>query len=171
MSEFHTGGCQCGAVRFRLEGAPRSVSVCHCRMCQKAFGALYAPLADADAGKVMWTRGKPKYFPSSNFVLRGFCENCGTPLTYEAPDGVGLALGAFDEPSKLPPTVQFGVEAKVAFVDHIHTLPERGTMDDIQSAPFLSEIVNFQHPDHDTADWSPKPAKEPDHWRPGEQGV
>jgi hypothetical protein len=35
----HTGGCQCGAVRFRVEGALGDASVCHCRMCQKAFGA------------------------------------------------------------------------------------------------------------------------------------
>ena len=33
----HTGGCQCGAVRFRIEGALGRASICHCRMCQKAL--------------------------------------------------------------------------------------------------------------------------------------
>ncbi len=32
-----TGGCQCGAVRFRAAHLGRA-SLCHCRMCQKAFG-------------------------------------------------------------------------------------------------------------------------------------
>jgi hypothetical protein len=33
-----TGGCQCGAVRYRIEGDLGRASICHCRMCQKAFG-------------------------------------------------------------------------------------------------------------------------------------
>jgi hypothetical protein len=171
MTEVHTGGCQCGAVRFRLEGAPRNVSICHCRMCQKAFGALYAPLVDADVDTVVWTRGRPKYFRSSNFVLRGFCGNCGTPLTYQAPDGVGLALGAFDDPARLPPVVQFGIEARIAYVDHLHELPGHDTMEDIEAAPFLADIESFQHPDHDTESWTARDAEQADHWRPREEGV
>ena len=38
-----SGGCQCGAVRFRVTSFGRS-SVCHCRMCQKATGGLFAAL-------------------------------------------------------------------------------------------------------------------------------
>ncbi len=156
MSEIHTGGCQCGAIRFRMEGAPKDVSVCHCRMCQKAFGAYYAPLVAVGAAKVTWTRGEPKRFSSSNFVHRGFCETCGTPLTYEAPDGLSLAAGAFDDPTRLPPTVQFGIECKLAFADQIPSLPARATLDDLNDAPFLPDVVSYQHPDHDTAEWLPK---------------
>lgn len=36
----YSGGCQCGAVRFRVHGTPGDSSVCHCRMCQKASAAL-----------------------------------------------------------------------------------------------------------------------------------
>jgi hypothetical protein len=100
---IYTGGCQCGAVRFRVEGALGDASVCHCRMCQKAFGSFYAPLVSVREAKLVWTRGAPKYFQSSNHASRGFCENCGTPLTYTAPDGVGLAIGAFDEPEGIVP--------------------------------------------------------------------
>ena len=34
---------------------------------------------------------------------KAFCADCGTPLTYEAPDGIAIAAGAFDDPSALPP--------------------------------------------------------------------
>jgi hypothetical protein len=154
-----------------MEGQPKDVSVCHCRMCQKAFGALYAPLVAAGDARVIWTRGRPKYFASSNYVKRGFCENCGTPLSYEAPDGVGLALGAFDDPSCLPPVVQYGVEAKVGFVDTVHELPAHMTEDDLEAAPFLSEIISYQHPDRETEGWVVRGESETDHWRPTEEGV
>ena len=90
----HTGGCQCGAVRFRATGTLDDVSICHCRMCQKAFGAYYAPLVTVPDGRLEWTRGAPRHFQSSNLVRRGFCEACGTPLTYESPNGVSVAAGA-----------------------------------------------------------------------------
>ena len=38
----HTGGCQCGAVRYALYAEPTNPHVCHCRMCQKAFGNVFA---------------------------------------------------------------------------------------------------------------------------------
>jgi len=156
---IYTGGCQCGAVRFRVEGALGNASVCHCRMCQKAFGSFYAPLAGAPEEGLSWTRGEPKRFQSSNHVRRGFCGECGTPLTYEAPDGIALAIGAFDEPASVWPTIQWGVEAKLPYVDDIPNLPGRTTDEDLAAAPFLADLVSFQHPDYDTDEWPP--AKEP----------
>jgi hypothetical protein len=169
--EVYSGGCQCGAVRFRVRGELKDPSICHCRMCQKAFGSYYAPLVSVNGTEFAWTRGAPKYFQSSNHVKRGFCDNCGTPLTYEAPDGMGLAIGAFDEPGRLKPVVQFGVEARIDYVDHLHELPEQDTMDDLEAAPFLSDLVSYQHPDHDTTDWVPRRDTETNHWRPKEEGV
>jgi hypothetical protein len=149
----YTGGCQCGAVRFRVEGALTNVSVCHCRMCQKAFGNFYAPLATAPAGGLRWTRGEPKRFQSSSHVKRGFCAECGTPLTFEAPDGIALAIGAFDDPEEVAPTIQWGVEAKLPYVDAIPSLPGEQTEADTGSAPYLVDMVSFQHPDYDTDQW------------------
>ncbi|MGP4803718.1 GFA family protein [Agrobacterium cavarae] len=149
----HTGGCQCGAIRFRAEGVLKDSSICHCRMCQKAFGAYYAPLVSVRGAEFHWTRGEPKRFQSSNHVKRGFCGDCGTPLTYEAPDGMAIAAGAFDNPAALPPVIQWGVENKIGFVDHLHTLQEEETEADLTSASFIAGLVSYQHPDHDTVEW------------------
>ncbi len=151
----YSGGCQCGAVRFRVDGDLGDASICHCRMCQKAFGGFYAPLVSVGKARLTWTRGRPKCFASSNFATRGFCSDCGTPLTYEAPDGIALAIGAFDHPETIEPAIQFGVEGKLPFVDDIATLPSRVTIDDIEAAPFLNDLVSNQHPDHDTDTWPP----------------
>jgi hypothetical protein len=151
----YSGGCQCGAVRFRVEGPLGDASVCHCRMCQKAFGAFYAPLVSVREAKLSWTRGEPKRFQSSNVARRGFCAECGTPLTYEAPDGIALAIGAFDEPEEIAPAIQWGIEAKLPYVDDIPALPGEGTMADPKAVAFLSGLVSYQHPDHDTEEWPP----------------
>lgn len=154
----HTGGCQCGAVRFRVEGKLGTASICHCRMCQKAYGSFYAPLVDVPAKGFMWTRGLPRMFQSSNHVARGFCADCGTQLTYEAPgDSIAVSIGAFDNPDEIEPTIQYGTEAKLHYVDDLASLPKRETLDDTQEASFLKSIRSNQHPDHDTAEW---PAKE-----------
>jgi hypothetical protein len=67
--------------------------------------------------------------------------------------------------------VQFGIEARIAYVDHLHELPGHDTMEDIEAAPFLADIESFQHPDHDTESWTARDAEQADHWRPREEGV
>jgi hypothetical protein len=151
----YSGGCQCGAVRFHVEGVLGDASVCHCRMCQKAAGNFYLPLVSVRQAKLTWTRGERKRFKSSNFAFRGFCGECGTPLTYEAPDGMSLAIAAFDDPAGIVPVIQWGVEAKLPYVDEIPGLPSEHTMADITDAPFLADLVSYQHPDHDTEEWPP----------------
>jgi hypothetical protein len=152
---IYTGGCQCGAIRFRVEGALDHASICHCRMCQKAFGSFYAPLATVTEGTLRWTRGEPKRFQSSSHAKRGFCADCGTPLTYEADDGVALAIGAFDDPASVAPTKQWGIENKLPYADALPELPAFATEEDAENAPFLNDLRSFQHPDHDTQTWTP----------------
>ena len=153
----YTGGCQCGAVRFRVEGALSGISICHCRMCQKAFGSFYAPLAGVPKRGLAWTRGEPKRFRSSDHVRRGFCAECGTPLTFEAPDGVALAIGAFDDPGEVAPTVQWGIGGEAALCRRAlrpaGTPHGRGPRSPL---PICAELRSFQHPDHDTDIWPPE---------------
>jgi len=147
---LYSGGCQCGAVRFHVEGALGSASICHCRMCQKASGNFYAPLVSVGAERLERTSNEPKRFQSSNHVKRGFCAECGTPLTYEAPDGIALSIGAFDTPEEIEPTVQWGVEVKLPYVDNLAKLPGYETERDPESIEFVRTMVSYQHPDHDT---------------------
>ncbi len=145
-----TGGCQCGAVRFRIAALGRA-SICHCRMCQKAFGSFFGPLVGVSG--LEWTRGGPAHFQSSNVVRRGFCAGCGTPLTYEYDGGVEVAIGALDEPARAAPAVQVNPADMVTFFDGLHELPFRKQGDSPSADAFMRSVIGHQHPDHDTENW------------------
>lgn len=150
-----TGGCQCGAVRFRVDGEPGEASICHCRMCQKATGGLFGPFVSAPVEAVVWTRGRPKRFQSSNKVHRGFCGDCGTPLTFEYGDrSMGLAIGALDRPADVRLVEQLASPAQAPYFKDLANLPVHPT-DEPGAAAHLASIVSYQHPDHDTAEWAP----------------
>jgi hypothetical protein len=151
-----TGGCQCGAVRFRVDAPPRHTSLCHCRMCQKAFAAPFGAFASYPISAVEWTRGERKRFQSSNAVARGFCGDCGTPLTFEAAVGgknIALATCAFDDPNALPPQRQSGLEARLAWLDSVEALPWPTAEDIAASEAKYGPRTSHQHPDHDTETW------------------
>ena len=142
-----TGGCQCGAIRFRAETLGEA-SICHCRMCQKATGGLFGPYVGAEG--LTWTRGERRRFQSSNKVWRGFCEACGTPLTWEHVAGpVALAIGVLDDPAAVRVTEQLGSASKLPWVDDLPGLPTHEPTEP-RAAAHLASIESLQHPDHDT---------------------
>lgn len=153
-----SGGCQCGAIRFSCDDTRvASSTICHCRMCQKATGQYFAAFVSFEPGAVTWTRGERKLFRSSNHVSRGFCADCGTPLTYEpdAYEGLAISAGAFDEPAVFPPTTQYGIEAELPFVATLPSLRRVRTDEGFEGAGIVVDIVSNQHPDHDTSSWDP----------------
>jgi hypothetical protein len=147
------GGCQCGAVRFSVSGPLGRASICHCRMCQKAFGGPYGALVSAPEG-MTWTRGTPSYFQSSNRVRRGFCGTCGTPMTFESDDGpVELAIAIFDHTADITPVIQHARGDRLAWTDDTAALPVHTPHEAAQAASYYASIVSHQHPDHDTPAW------------------
>lgn len=152
-----TGGCQCGAVRYALLAPPERVHLCHCRMCQKAVGGLFAPFAPVRQTDVAWTRGVPASFASSSIAHRDFCAGCGTPLSFRYDDSqwIGITVGSLDRPQDVTPTKQFGVESRLGWLELLGTLPVVTTDTDM-TAERRRRYANYQHPDQDTpADWAP----------------
>jgi hypothetical protein len=146
-----SGGCQCGAVRFRVEGELGRASICHCRMCQKALGGPFGPFVSVKIDQLTWTRGERRRFQSSNKVHRGFCGDCGTPLTFEWNDKViDLTIFSFDDPSQIAPSVQLEASAAQPWVLAIADLPVREPKAEPHLAGYYAEVVSHQHPDHDT---------------------
>ena len=154
---LHSGGCQCGAVRYALYADPYDTHICHCRMCQKAFGAFYAPLSKVQYNDFAWTRGEPAIFQSSPDVDRGFCSACATPLTFahKGSDYFDISVGSLDRPELVKPEIQIGIESRIPWMAEIHQLKEQQT-DQVLSADRLGRVESYQHPDHDTDAWPAK---------------
>jgi hypothetical protein len=124
--------------------------ICHCLMCQKAFGNWGAALASVPLGMFAWTRGQPQEFRSSKIVARGYCEKCGTPLYMreDSDTNIELAIGSFDEPNRVGPLVsQAGVESCLTWFNDMHKLPEFRTSD-YRTPEAMEKLKSLQHPDH-----------------------
>ncbi len=110
-----TGGCLCGAVRYEARPAKREGYYCHCRMCQLAVGNTRAAFINLRKDEVAWLT-KPAYYASSKIALRGFCNHCGTPLSFEylGSERMDLTIGSLDDPAAVTPVSHFAVESRIA---------------------------------------------------------
>jgi hypothetical protein len=152
-----TGGCQCGAVRFRTAALIDNAHICHCRMCQKAAGNYFAALVSTPKSELQWTRGTPARFRSSADVERGFCSACGTPLFFDPlhSEDIGLMIGALDKPQSIKPISQDSIESRMPWFAEIAQVPESGTSEELDGPERVASVAasNMQHPDHDTDRW------------------
>lgn len=125
----YTGGCQCGTHRYEMDVLQWG-HVCHCRMCQRATGGLFAALVGAPKDQFRWISTPPPVFWSSNLAARAFCPECGTPLgfTYDRPTSSQyVTIGSLDTPEAVVLEEQFGIEAKLPFVEFCESLPKKAT--------------------------------------------
>jgi hypothetical protein len=124
-------------------------------MCQKALGNFIAPFVSFSA-PVVWTRGRPAEFQSSQVVHRGFCSNCGTPLSYRWGDHQpSLTIGSFDNPNAILPTAEYARDNRHPVFAHYDALvvEDLGTTD--EERDILAILRSYQHPDRDTETWTP----------------
>src|SRR3546814_18450115 len=75
-----SGGCQCGAVRYHASAMLDTAHLCHCRMCQKAVGNMFAALVAAPRDAPVCPRGAPAVFHCSTLGARGLRRLCGTAV-------------------------------------------------------------------------------------------
>lgn len=109
------GHCFCGAIRFTASGEPFQVSWCHCRDCRRQTGAPAVVWAGFRSDQVLF-RDEPRRRRSSPHVIRSFCPDCGTPMTYEDERLQGeiyIHSGLFDEADRLVPDSHGYVTSKL----------------------------------------------------------
>jgi hypothetical protein len=101
-----------------VDGEPLARSLCHCRSCRLASGAPSVAWAVLRSRDVTWLRGQPATYPSSPGVLRSFCPNCGTPLSYQRvsePETLDITTATLDQPERFPPDREIWLEHRIAW--------------------------------------------------------
>ena len=113
------GGCQCGALRYRIEGEPLAVVACHCTECQRATGSAFgmSMVVPREAFQIVSgeTRSFKRNAESGGSVECVFCPDCGTRITHKPskmPATLNVKPGTLDDPSWLKPALHVWVGSK-----------------------------------------------------------
>lgn len=116
-ADIYPGSCLCGAVQFELSGPPTDLLHCHCRMCQKAHGAVFATFAKVAHADFRITAGEDRIasYRSSDQARRTFCAGCGSTLQFvrDGSDSFGLAVSALDRPLEPRPVRELHTDTRI----------------------------------------------------------
>jgi hypothetical protein len=126
MTMTMQGGCYCGAIRYEAQGAPFHCTLCHCSDCRRVSGAPAVGWFSVAAASLRFTRGSPKEFRSSEQVMRSFCGDCGTMLTWRHdgfPGEVDITSCSLDQPGLAAPQDHTFAHSRVPWLQLCDGLP------------------------------------------------
>ena len=94
-----TGGCLCGAVRYRVNAPLMGVIACHCRQCRRMSGHVFAATAVPRENFELTEDSGLAWYRSSKISKRGFCRHCGSSLFFDhgPEEPIGISAGSFDD--------------------------------------------------------------------------
>lgn len=121
MTETLTGGCLCGAVRYRAATDETLHYVCHCTDCQRYSGGAHHA-AIVVAADVLTVTGAPRHYlhraESGRSIARYFCDACGGHLfTSPWPDVTRYSVkyGTLDEPAAFAPAAEIWARSRASW--------------------------------------------------------
>jgi hypothetical protein len=123
-----TGGCTCGAIRYRLTAPPMFVHCCHCTSCQTETGSAFVLNLMIEGDRVELTAGAPDAVMTPSESGKGQeimrCPDCHVALwSYYGAARHRIAFvraGTLDTPGAFPPDVHVFTRSKLPWV----VLPE-----------------------------------------------
>jgi hypothetical protein len=121
-----TGGCLCGAVRYRLDAAPFDAGYCHCTLCRRSSGAPVLAFATVPRALFMVTSGEPRRRRSSSFGERWFCRDCGTQLAMlvdHQPETIDFTIASLDTPELVRPSFHLFFSEHIRWFNPSDTFP------------------------------------------------
>ena len=121
MRRVIDGGCQCGRVRYRVEGKPPvGLAVCHCTECQRQSGSAFGMSLAVASSAFRLRSGDLKTFDvkcgSGRIKTCAFCPECGTRIYHQTENGMSLKAGTLDDTSWLKPDAHYWTKRKQSWV-------------------------------------------------------
>ena len=132
------GRCLCGTITFQYEGSPNWTLHCHCESCRRATSSPLTTWISVPRRIFSFTKGTPRYFCSSPGVRRGFCESCGSPLTYEServPEEVHLYAASLLDPRAVSPSRHVFTVEQLPWLEILDDLPRYATTSRAGASP------------------------------------
>jgi hypothetical protein len=121
MGRGMEGGCQCGDVRYRLEGEPLGLAVCHCTECQRQSGSAFGMSLAMRSEAFRLLSGGLKTFTtlcdSGRTKTCAFCPACGTRIHHQVVEAVlSVKAGTLDDTSWLAPDAHYWTKRRQPWV-------------------------------------------------------
>ena len=106
-----SGGCACGALRYRAEGEPLVQGLCHCRNCQRLSGGGHVGFLCFPDEAVTFEGAAVSHDltgGSGGTATRYFCPTCHGGVfgrTEVMPGKLNVYAGSLDDTSQFKPTL------------------------------------------------------------------
>lgn len=127
-----TGRCECGGVKYQVDGEIEDFSHCHCSQCRRLHGAAYVSFGGVARSDFHYLSGEQYLatYASSPGHARVFCKNCGSNILTELdsePASLYLAMGTMDGNPALPPGYHIYVGSRAPWHEITDELPRYET--------------------------------------------
>lgn len=121
------GGCQCGAVRYAVEGEALHHAVCHCADCRASAGAPFVAWLAVKEEQFRLLVGSPATYRGKHGAERAFCPACGTGVFYRnagmLPGIVDVQSATLDDAAGLAPGAQIQCAERLPWTEGLGALP------------------------------------------------
>jgi hypothetical protein len=121
------GGCQCGAVRYRVADAFLYAANCHCSRCRAATGSAFKAFAGVERKKLEMTEGTDTLLVFGEDDLNDTrCAACRSLLFSVVRNGayVHVAMGSLVDAPRIRPTEHMFVGSKAPWFEITDDLPQ-----------------------------------------------
>ena len=128
MLIMNRGGCLCGAVQFET-GPLASMVHCHCSMCRKHHGSMFATFLTGAPDSFRWLAGEDRIetYKSSHHGLRPFCRTCGSVVPSVLPlfvDFIFVPAGGLEGDPGQRPVLHMFAASRASWFPITDSLPQ-----------------------------------------------
>jgi len=114
-----SGGCQCGYVRYSLDGEVFRLNVCHCRDCQRQSGSAFGMSLVIEPKTLSLTSGELHTFEltadSGRVKTCAFCPKCGVRIYNRTSALCSVKAGTLDDTRWLVPDAHYWTRSRQAW--------------------------------------------------------
>lgn len=124
-----TGRCECGLVKYEVDGELVDYCHCHCSICRRLHGAAFATWGGVSRNEFSYTSGETnlKAYAFSEKADSLFCDSCGSRVLVDfkpETDMLYITLGTVDGDVRCPSGFHQFVGSKAPWFEISDDLPQ-----------------------------------------------